>query len=183
MATNTDRPNGFTPVGHKGGGTVRAAEFEILYSYATAVYSGDAVILSSGYVNQAAQDSASVLGVFAGCQYVDNSGNVIFSPYWPGVALTDSGKKVKAFVYVDPDILYEVQTDTGTTSTIASVGVAYDIELDHSGSATTGRSGMELDISDTGTGQFTIYGLADRPDNAWGINAKVIVFNNVPTMG
>lgn len=180
---NVDRPNGFTPAGHKGGGTIRAAEFEIAYNYATALYSGDAVILSSGKVNVAADDSAAILGVFAGCQYANDAGEIIFSPYWPGVALADSAKVVKAFVYVDPDILYEVQTDTGTTSSIANVGVSYDIEKDHSGSATTGRSGMELDLSDTGTGQFTVYGLSQTPNNAWGTNAKVIVFNNVPVMG
>ena len=180
---NVDRPNGFTPVGHKGGGAIRTAEFTIAYNYATAIYAGDAVVLASGLVNQAADNSAAILGVFEGCQYIDNGGNVVFSPYWPGVALTDSSKVVKCNVYVDPDILYEVQTDTGTTSTIANVGVAYDIELDHAGSAVTGRSGMELDLGDTGSGQFTIYGLVDRPDNAWGTNAKVVVFNNVPTMG
>ena len=179
---NVDAPRGFTPVGHKGGGTIRTQEFQILESYATAIYSGDSVILASGYVNIGAQDSAAVLGVFAGCQYTDDTGAVIFSPYWPGVDLAGSTKIVKAFVYVDPDIIYEVQTDTGTTSTQASVGVAYDMEADHAGSATTGRSGQEIDISDTGTGQWMVMGLVERPDNAWGINAKVLVFNNVALM-
>lgn len=179
---NADTPRGFVPCGHKGGGTIRAAEFKIAYNYATAIYTGDSVILASGYVNIGAQDSATVLGVFAGCEYRDNSGNVVFSKYWPGTALTDTAAVVKAYVYADPDILYEVQTDTGTTSTIASVGVAYDMEADHAGSTLTGQSGQEIDISDTGTGQWMIYGLVDRPDNAWGVNAKVVVFNNVPLM-
>lgn len=179
---NVDAPRGFVPVGHKGGGEIRTAEFEILESYATAIYTGDSVILSSGYVNIAAQDSATVLGVFAGCQYTNDAGEVIFSKYWPGVDLAGSTKVVKALVYVDPDILYEVQTDTGTTSTIANVGVAYDMEADHAGSTLTGQSGQEIDLSDTGTGQWMIYGLSAKADNAWGINAKVIVFNNVPLM-
>ncbi len=179
---NADSPRGFTPVGHKGGGTIRTQEFNILESYATAIYYGDSVILASGYVNVAADNSAAVLGVFAGCQYTNDSGEVIFSKYWPGVDLAGSTKVVKAFVYVDPDILYEVQTDTGTTSTQASVGVAYDMEADHAGSTLTGQSGQEIDLGDTGTGQWMVVGLADKPDNAWGINAKVIVFNNVPLM-
>jgi hypothetical protein len=180
---NVDRPNGFTPVGHKGGGDIQTVEFEIAYNYATALFAGDAVILASGYVNKGADNSAAVLGVLAGVQYANDAGEVIFSSYWPGVALSDSTKVVKALVYVDPDIVYEVQTDTGTASTIANVGVSYDIELDHAGSTLTGRSGMELDLGDTGTGQFTVMGLAARPDNAWGTNSKVLVFNNVPTMG
>jgi hypothetical protein len=180
---NVDRPNGFTPCGHKNGGVVRAAEFKIAYNYATALFSGDAVILASGYVNVAADDSAAILGVFAGCQYKNDAGEVIFSPYWPGVALSDTAADVKAFVYADPGILFEVQSDTGTGSTIANIGASYDIEKDHSGSTLTGRSGQELDLGDTGTGQFTVYGLSQTPNNAFGVNSKLIVFNNVPVMG
>lgn len=180
---NADTPMGFVPAGHKGGGVIRASEFKIAYNYGTALYTGDAVILSSGYVNVAADDSSTILGVFAGCSYRDNTGAVVFSRYWPGVALTDTAAVVTAYVYADPNILYEVQTDTGTASTIASVGVSYDIEKDHAGSATTGQSGMEIDINDTGTGQFTVFGLSDKPNNAWGVNSKVLVFNNVPVMG
>lgn len=180
---NVDRPNGFTPIGSRSGGNITTKQFTIAYNYATAIYAGDAVILASGLVNVAADDSSAILGVFAGCQYVNDAGDIKFSPYWPGVALADSTKVVKALVYVDPDILYEVQSDTGTASTVANVGVSYDIEKDHSGSATTGRSGMELDLSDTGTGQFTVVGLVDKPDNAYGVNSKLVVFNNVPTMG
>lgn len=180
---NVDRPNGLMPIGHKGGGNITTKQFNIAYNYATALFSGDPVILASGYVNTAADDSAAILGVFAGCEYRNDAGEVIFSPYWPGVALSSSAAVVKALVYVDPDILYEVQTDTGTASTIANIGVSYDIEKDHSGSTTTGRSGVELDLGDTGTGQFTVVGLVDRPDNAFGTNSKLIVFNNVPVMG
>lgn len=180
---NSDYPSGFTVAGHKGGGVARAAAFQIDQSYATALFCGDAVTIASGYINKAAQDSGAILGIFDGCTYVDGSNNLMFSRYWPGVSLADVAKIVTAFVYVDPDILYEVQTDTGTASTIASLGVSYDIELDHAGSTLTGQSGMELDISDTGTGQFTIYGLVDRPNNVYGVNSKVMVFNNVPVMG
>ena len=180
---NVDRPNGFVPVGHKGGGTIRTQEFLISEDYATAIYSGDSVILASGYVNIAAPDSATlVLGVFAGCQYTNDSGEVIFSPYWPGVNLAGTTKVVKAMVYVDRDIIYEVQTDTGTTSTQASVGVVYDIEIDHAGSTTTGRSGQEIDISDTTNPHWRVVGLVDKPDNAWGVNAKVLVINDTPLM-
>ena len=180
---NVDAPRGFVPVGHKGGGDIRTAEFTIAYNYGTAIYTGDSVILASGLVNVGTADSATaVLGVFAGCEYRDNSGAVIFSKYWPGVALTDTAAVVKALVYVDPDILYEVQTDTGTTSTVASIGVAYDIEVDHAGSTLTGQSGQEIDISDTTNPHWVVYGLAAKADNAWGINAKVIVFNDTPVM-
>lgn len=179
---NSDKPNGFTPSIHLGGGTIRAASFEIAYDYTTAIFSGDAVVLSSGKVNKATDSSAAILGVFAGCKYRNDSGEVVFSPYWPGVALSDSNAVVEAMVYTDPQIGYEVQCDTGTAFAKTMIGNSYDIELDHAGSTLTGRSGMELDLSDTGTGQFTVVSLVDRPDNAVGVNAKVIVVNNVPAL-
>lgn len=179
---NSDQPRGFVPCGHKGGGVIRSTTFKIAYNYGTAMYRGDSVILASGYVNIGAQDSSVVLGVFDGCSYRDNTGAMVFSPYWPGVALTDTAADVTAYVYADPDILFRVQTDTGTTTTAANVGVAYDMEADHAGSTLTGQSGQEIDVSDTGTGQWMIVGLVDEPDNAWGVNAKVVVFNNVPLM-
>ena len=180
---NSDQPSGFKVVGHSGGGTPRSQEFQILYSYATAIFSGDSVVLASGYINQAADGSSISTGVFDGCRYVDNSGNQVFSRHWPGVALSDSTKIVTCYVYTDPQILYEVQTDTGTTTTIANVGVAYDIELDHSGSTFTGQSGMELDVSDTTNGMWMVHRLAERPGNAWGVNAKVIVSLRLPLFG
>ena len=184
MPTNADQPKGFVPAGHKGGGSIRAATYNIAYDYGTAIYTGDAVILSSGKVAVAAQDSAAILGVFDGCQYKNNAGEVVFSRYWPGTALSDSGAVVTAYVYVDPNILFEVQTDTGTAYVDAThIGTSVDVELDHAGSATTGQSGMEIDVGDTGTGQFTIYQLVDRPGNAAGINAKVLVHINAPAFG
>lgn len=182
---NADQPRGFVPVGHKGGGVVRFSPgYKIAYNYATALFNGDAVILSSGKVAKCADDSAAILGVFAGCQYKNDAGEVVFSRFWPGVALTDTAAVVEAFVYTDPGIVYEVQTDTGTAYVDAThIGNSYDIELDHSGSTITGQSGMEIDLGDTGTGQWTILGLVDRVDNAAGVNAKVRVFNNVPVNG
>lgn len=180
---NSDQPSGFKVAGHYGGGTARTEEFQILYSYATAIYAGDTVVLASGYVNQGADGSARTLGVFDGCSYVDNSGNQVYSRYWPGVALSDSTKIVVCNVYIDPGILYEVQSDTGTTTTSANVGVAYDIELDHAGSTITGQSGMEIDVSDTTNGMWMIHRLVDKPGNAFGVNAKFIVSCRIPLIG
>jgi hypothetical protein len=40
---------------------------------------------------------------------------------------------------------------------------------------------MELDLGDTGTGQFMVVGLVDIPGNS-GANARLEVINNVPLM-
>ena len=62
---NTDAPDGFTPAKHMYGGTIRAARMRIASAYGTAIYSGDVVTLSSGYINQAGATSTPA-GVFYG---------------------------------------------------------------------------------------------------------------------
>ena len=183
MASNSDRPNGFVPAGHKNGGTIRAVELKLAYNYGTAIYSGDGVILASGLVTVGTAASATIDGVFAGCQYADNAGNIVFSPYWPGVALSDSAKVVKAFVYTDRGILFEAQAETSVALTQAHIGTACDLIATHSGSTLTGRSGQEFTPGTVGDAQFMIHALVDRPDNALGVNAKALVSLNESVLG
>jgi hypothetical protein len=177
---NRDEPNGFTPFRHRGGGVIRAGgPYKVEHGYTTALYTGDAVILSSGFVVRAADNSATILGIFAGCKYRATDGSVVISNYWPASTATLGDEDVEAFVFDDPKISYRVQTDTGTAYVDAThKGWVFDIELDHAGSAITGQSGMEIDLNDTGTGQFKVIGLIDEADNAAGVNAKVEVVIN-----
>jgi hypothetical protein len=156
---------------------VRASgAYKIASAYGTALYKGDAVILSSGTLAIAAQDSATLVGIFAGCQFRTADGETKFQPYWPASQVTLNSEDAQAWVYDDPMISYKVQCDTGTAYVDAThKATSVDIELDHAGSTVTGLSGMELDLADTGTGQFKIIGLIDEPDNAAGVNAKVEV--------
>lgn len=174
---NRDEPNGFVPYRHRGGGVIRAGgPYKIQDSYGTSIFSGDAVILASGYLNIAAENSATILGIFHGCSYRATDGSQVFSNYWLADTETLGDGDVEAMVFDDPMISYRVQCDTGTAYVDAThKGGVFDLEADHSGSATTGNSGMELDLNDTGTGQFKVIGLIDEPDNAAGVNAKVEV--------
>lgn len=177
---NPDTPMGFVPFRHVRGGVIRTQTYPIASAYNTNLLRGDAVILSSGKVNRAADDSAAILGSFYGCEYTASDGSKVYSPYWPASTVTLGSLDAVAHVYSDPGISFRVQTDTGTAFALANVGGSFDIELDHAGSTFTGQSGMELDISDTGTGQFTVLGLIDEPDNAVGVNAMVEVVINLP---
>ena len=172
---NADRPSGFTPRRHAFGGVIRANPYKIDNGYGTGLFTGDMVILTSGYLVIGAQDSSVPLGIFNGCQYIAADGSVVFSKTWPASTATN-GEDPIAWVFDDPGIVYTAQTDTGTAYVDAThKGGVYDIELDHSGNTTTGQSGMEIDLSDTGTGQWLVLGLVDEPGNAAGVNAKVEV--------
>ena len=49
---NTDAPNGFTPAYHLYGGTIRPQKLRIASGTSAAIFNGDVVNLSSGYVIQ-----------------------------------------------------------------------------------------------------------------------------------
>lgn len=174
---NSNRPRGFVPFRHRGGGVIRAGgPYRIQAAYATALYTGDAVILTSGYLNKALENSATLLGIFAGCQYRDANGTTVFSNYWPASTATLGSEDVIANVYDDPMLSYQAQTYSVTAYVDAThKGGAFDLISNTAGSAITGQSGMEVNLGDTGTGQLMVLGLIDDPENAAGANAKVEV--------
>lgn len=180
---NVDQPRGFVAAGHKNGGVVRNTTYNVAYNYATAIYCGDAVELSSGKVIVGTAASTTILGIFDGCSYRNNAGEQVFSRYWPGTALTDSTSVVTAYVYDDKGILFEVQCETGVDYVDAThIGTACDLIATHAGSALTGQSGQEITAGTTGDAQFVIMKLIDRPDNAAGAHAKVLVAINDSTV-
>lgn len=82
------------------------------------------------------------------------------------------------------DVLFEIQEDSdGGALAAVDVGLNADIIV-AAGSTYTKRSGVELDTSTkntTATLGLRIVGLAQRPDNAIGANAKVLVSLNDTT--
>lgn len=82
-----------------------------------------------------------------------------------------------AYVVDDPNVIFEIQEDSGGAATAAvDVGENADI-LYTAGDTTSGRSKVELDSSDhkTATAQLRILGFVQRPDNIIGTNAKLLV--------
>lgn len=84
------------------------------------------------------------------------------------------------FVADDPNLVFEVQDDAAATPTAGIVGNAADLTGFTSGSTTTGLSSIEISMatvtdSGDGTEDVIIVGLANRPDNTIGNNAKWLV--------
>ena len=147
---NLDAPRGFTPVRHLHGGTIRyEGGFTIASAYGTAMYSGDLVSMAATRANKdielTADGAAEIIGVFAGCQYTAADGSVVWSPYWAAATATLGSADAEAFVYADPAIVYEAQSD-GTLA-VTSAGLFADMVSTHAGSAVTGRSGEEIQAS------------------------------------
>lgn len=177
---NINRAAGLIPVRHNAGGTPqRTNAYSIADGYATDIFRGD-LVKSTGTGKQVAKSAAGNLsvGVFAGCEFVDTSGAVIFKPFWPASTSVQAGTKVISWVYDDPDTVFEVQASADVVE--ADIRGVADI-VDGTGNSATGTSGVELDsttISDTGSAQLKILGLINRDDNAYGDSAKVEVLIN-----
>jgi len=167
---NKNAPRGFLPMRHNSGGEIRTNEYAIAADYNVKIHKGDPVILTGTGKNIAIAGAGveETLGVFAGCSYIDSTGRHQFSPYWPGVI---TNTNIVAYVYDDPNIVFEVQVDTCAEG---DIGNQMDL-AEGAGSDATGQSGAYLDESTKGTtgASFLVLGLVNREGNAYGAYAKV----------
>ena len=165
---NTDKPDGFTPAYHMYGGVIRPAEMRIASGYGTAIYSGDVVTLSSGYVQQAGATDTPI-GVFYGVFYTASDGTPTFSKVWTASTATQGSADAEALVYNDPGIVYEAQFTAGTPE-VSFIGNKYTLSTT-AGSSTTGRS-KEGVTATTSSGVALCVGFADTPSNSIGAYAR-----------
>ena len=164
---NVNDPNGFTPAYHMSGGTIRPSEFAIESGASGDIFSGDVVKLTSGYVLQAGATDAP-LGVFGGCEYQDTTGEVIFTRRFVSGTASLGSADIKAYVYTDPNIVYEAQY-TGTP-TQADVGKVHTISTT-AGDTNNNRS-KEGVTTTTASCIAKQVGFVDRPDNSIGEFAR-----------
>ena len=168
--SSTSAPFGFRPSYHNSG-QMRPKAYTIASTYAANIFSGDPVKLTDNGVIQlgtsdgtrsGTTDGITLLGIFAGCQYLDATGKPTISPFWPSGT---TGTNIVAWVYDDPETLYDVQyTNPGTAGT-DSVQSAVGEECDWTvaspgGSTQTGLSNTQLTAIQSTSGQFQITGFA-----------------------
>lgn len=165
---NTNKPDGFTPAYHMYGGVIRPAKMRIASGYGTAIYSGDVVTLSSGYVQQAGATDTPV-GVFYGVFYTATDGTPTFSKVWSASTATQGSADAEALVYNDPGIVYEAQFTAGTPA-VSFIGNKYTLSTT-GGSSTNGRS-KEGVTATTSSGVALCVGFASQPSNEIGAYAR-----------
>jgi hypothetical protein len=175
-------------------------EYRIASDNSNPIFHGMAVIpLAGGVIDDlqaAAGGNVSIVGVFGGCEYVSSTtGETVWSNYWPGSG-ADSSYPVKAFVYDDPNQLFQIATSNvvAAANTEAEVRAAVFANIalatGNSGSTTTGLSSATADlntIATTNTLALRVMGIQDDPANsdftAAGIPLIVRINNhfNAPT--
>ena len=166
--SSTSAPFGFRPSYHNSG-QMRPKAYTIASTYAANIFSGDPVKLTDDGVIQLGSsdgtragttDGITLLGVFAGCQYYDASGKPTISPFWPSGA---TGTEIVAWVYDDPETLYDVQYDNPSPGTTVQTAVGEQCDwtvASPGGSTRTGLSTTKLTAIQSTSGQFQITGFA-----------------------
>ena len=168
--SSTSAPFGFRPSFHNSG-QMRPKAYTIASTYAANIFQGDPVKLTDNGVIQlgtsdgtrsGTTDGIALLGIFAGCQYLDVTGKPTISPFWPsGVTATN----IVAWVYDDPETLFHVQYNNPGTPGTDTVQTAVGEECDWTvaspgGSTQTGLSNTRLGVIQATSGQFQITGFA-----------------------
>jgi hypothetical protein len=174
---NLDAAFGLRPVRHYRGGEVRANEYFIEGGLAANIFRGDPV-KSTGTTKRITVAAAgdTMLGVFDGCVYEDPQGNVVYSHYWPTGQSVKSGSVVRAWVFDDPDILFEVQADGAFTA--GDIGATADL-VAGTGNTMTGMSKFELESAGIGSDAgVKIVDVVRDGANEIGTNARVLVLLN-----
>ena len=168
--SSTSAPFGFRPSFHNSG-QMRPKAYTIASTYAANIFQGDPVKLTDAGVIQLGSsdgtrsgttDGISLLGIFAGCQYLDASGKPTISPFWP---TGTTGTEITAWVYDDPETLFDAQYTNpgtpGTTTVQTAVGEECDWTVASPGGSTrTGLSNTQLSVIQATSGQFQITGFA-----------------------
>tara|TARA_R100000329_G_scaffold2342_1_gene3676 strand:+ start:963 stop:1589 length:627 start_codon:yes stop_codon:yes gene_type:complete len=153
---NSNVKFGLKPINAMGGTNPGSTNMYFIASNASAIFQGSPVQaeLSGGTVQvlgNATGDTKQILGVFAGCEYVDNTTKKLkFSNTWPGSGSADTNHDIKGFVYDNPMqrfIICSDGTNTDRATAKADVFKTAEIENATSGNTTTGISTAQIDIS------------------------------------
>ena len=151
---------------------------------ASAIYQGSPVIAAAGYIDISTAGAVPNMGAFWGCFYTDPTTlKPTFKNYYPGSITPPSSKDIEAFVYDNPNQMFEIQSDATGASAQADVFSNADM-VNFGGSTLNGVSNTELDdstiaASSDAAAQLLIIGVSRDPKNndltAANVNWRVIV--------
>ena len=177
---NKDAAFGLRPVGKLGSSVNNSGttKYRIADNQAGAIYKGDIVFIgdgsdagtgvtpAAGYIGPAAAGQSNSIGIFNGCYYIDpTTKKPTWSNYYPGSVNITVGT-IDAFVYDDPNTLFEVQA-SGTLTYATVVNNNIDI-LYGAGSTVNGQSKTELASAITASGatdMLVVIGISEDPEN------------------
>lgn len=172
--SSTSVAYGFRPSFHPSG-QMRPKAYTIASAYAANIFAGDPVKLvdagtiqlgTSDGTRSGTVDGISLLGIFAGCEYLDSSGKPVVSNYWPTGVTASS---IVAWVYDDPETLFNVEYANPSAGTTVQTAVGEECDwtvASPGGSTRTGLSNTYLTAIQATSGQFQITGFVTQPSDS-----------------
>jgi hypothetical protein len=169
---NQDAAFGLRPLKSVGQGddSTGMSSHAIDAAYGTAIYQGSPVVAAAGYITISTAGAVPNMGAFWGCFYVDPTTlKPTFKNYYPGSITPPSSKDIEAFVYDNPNQMFEIQSDNDGASTLADIFSNADL-VNFGGSTLNGVSNSELDDSTIAASsdvaaQLLIIGTSRDPKN------------------
>ena len=169
---NQDAAFGLRPLKSVGQGddSTGMSSHAIDAAYGTAIYQGSPVVAAAGYITISTAGAVPNMGAFWGCFYVDPTTlKPTFKNYYPGSITPPSSKDIEAFVYDNPNQMFEIQSDNDGASTLADIFSNADL-VNFGGSTLNGVSNSELDDSTIAASsdvaaQVLIIGVSRDPKN------------------
>lgn len=167
---NKDAAFGMRPVGTLSGqNNMMTNEYFIADNEASSMFQGDPVIQqasNTGFIDIGATGSESNIGVLNGV-LIDNNpvtGKPSFQNNYTQTNVTSGS--IRAFVYDDPYMKFEIQGDTGTNSDVTDRHEVADY-VNMGTESANGISAAELDMSDLAAtdGSLKIVGFSTDPEN------------------
>jgi len=135
-------------------GQSRANTYTIAAAYNTLISYGDPVMLNTdGTITVLTATSSPILGVFAGVEFIDATGKPTTSKNWPASQAVLSGTTPVAYVYDDPENLYDVQVTANASGYVqAAIGDQTNLYPVTAGSTVTGQSAGSIALALVGAG-------------------------------
>ncbi len=154
-----DKPYGLKPINLIGGqvfaGQTRQYQIDPA-GFAGNIFYGDVVkIVSTGYIEKdTGQSTATPVGIFQGCSYVNAQGQVIFAQYYPTGYAAPTGTYITAYVQDDPDMLFKAVIVAGQTEDGNGLTPAY---LSRSVIGTNAELVQNTGLTSTGDSRIGVY--------------------------
>ena len=167
---NKDAAFGMRPVGTLSGqSNMQTNEYFIADNEASSMYQGDPVIQqasNTGFIDIGATGSETNIGVLNGV-LIDSHPSTkkpTFQNFYEQTNITSGN--IRAFVYDDPYMKFEIQGDTGTNSDVTDRHEVADY-VNMGTTVGNGISAAELDMSDLAAtdGSLKIVGFSKDPEN------------------
>ena len=194
-------PYGLKPINLIGGQVFAGATrlLNIASGYNTSIFYGDAVkLVSTGTIQKdTGTSTATPVGTFMGCSYVNAQGQTVFTQYFPANTTAPTGTTITAYVADDPDQLFKAVLVAGNTpdDTTSGLLVAYlgrtiigsNVEIvQNAGSTITGDSKIAVysaaGATTTATLPLRVIDVVPDTANSSGNFCELIVKWNAPNV-